>query len=116
MKTPQYFDRIFNWKQGTAKDLEDSMTIAKINTITTAYTLKREDHGKIIEVDSTVTLTLPNNLPNGFNCSIVNVGSGVVTLSATTLRSSVATITSQYGAATVYLGENNIWTAIGGLD
>lgn len=114
MKTPQYFDRILNWKKGTAKDIENSIIAANITTITNNYTIDKTDHGKILEVNGLITITLPNDLPDGFNCSIVNIGASVVTLSASTLRATATTITTQYNAATVYC-KRNIWTAIGGL-
>ena len=39
-------------------------------------------HLKILEFTSACTVTLPNSLPVGFNCLIVQVGVGVVSLSA----------------------------------
>lgn len=48
----------------------------------TSYTLLLADSGKIIELAnaSAVTLNLPNNLPAGFCCTVVQDGAGQVTL------------------------------------
>lgn len=49
-----------------------------------AYTLTLADNGKIVELSHTaaIAVTLPNNLPQGFNCVLVQVGAGQPTLSA----------------------------------
>lgn len=58
---------------------------SKINLQTgTSYTLASSDLGKIVECSNAaaITLTLPNSLPVGFNCSVVQKSTGQVTLSA----------------------------------
>jgi len=52
----------------------------------TSYTVASSDLDKIIECSNAaaITVTLPNSLAKGFNCSIVQTGAGQVTLSATT--------------------------------
>ena len=91
---------------------------AAINTQSGAYELASADAGRIIECDGTFTVTLPDGLPAGFQASIVNVGSGVVTLAAEgTLQSrdGAVTLASQYGAAVVYHRGAGVWLAIGDL-
>ena len=60
-----------------------------INTQTTNYTLLASDNGKIINFtnNGAITLTLPV-LTTGFNCMIIQSGSGVITLtgSSTTVK------------------------------
>lgn len=56
-----------------------------VNTQTgTAYTLTAGDMGKIVEClnAGAITLTLPNLLPKGFTCDVVQRGGGLVTFSA----------------------------------
>lgn len=50
----------------------------------TTYTLQASDSGKIVELANaaSITLTLPNSLATGFNCTLVQDGAGQVTLSA----------------------------------
>lgn len=50
----------------------------------TTYTVQTSNAGKVIECDnaSAITVTVPNNLPVGFNCIIAQVGAGQVTVSA----------------------------------
>jgi hypothetical protein len=60
----------------------------------TTYTLVASDHGKVIELNNAgaITLTLPNSLGVGFNCSICQLGAGQVTIAA----ASGATIRQRY--------------------
>ncbi len=58
---------------------------ANINTQTgTTYTLTASDNGKIITLNnaSAITLTVPSTLFAGFNCMIVQLGAGQITLAA----------------------------------
>ena len=87
---------------------------SKINAQSgTAYTLASTDMGKIVECSNAaaVTLTLPNSLPQGFNCSIVQKGAGQVTLSAAsgaTLRNfdSFTKTAGQYALLNLYVTSN----------
>lgn len=91
---------------------------AAINAQSSAYELVAGDAGKIVECDGTFTVTLPDGLDTGFQCSIVNVGSGVVTLAAEGIlqsRDGAVTLASQYGAAVVYHRGAGVWLAIGDL-
>jgi hypothetical protein len=47
----------------------------------TTYELVAADSGKIVELANVgaITLTLPNDLPQGFCCTVVQAGAGVVT-------------------------------------
>lgn len=50
----------------------------------TAYTLVASDAGKIVELTNAaaITLTLPNSLPKGFCCTVVQGGAGAITFTA----------------------------------
>ncbi len=83
-----------------------------------AYSLAAGDEAKIIECNGTFTITLPNGLDTGFQAVIVNIGTGVITLAATTTlttKDSAVTLANQYGAATVYHAGANVWRAVGDL-
>jgi hypothetical protein len=82
---------------------------ANFNTITTgtSYSLVAADNGKIININvsAAFTLTIPSGLPVGFNCTIVQYGSGQITLSnsGTTLknRNSFNKSAGQYSIITI---------------
>jgi hypothetical protein len=68
---------------GDAGEIEQYL--AKIvNDATTARTLAATDTGTVIIFtgSSAITVTLPNNLSVGFNCTIIQSGTGQVTFSA----------------------------------
>ena len=78
----------------------------------TSKTLAAADNGTIIvcSSNSAVTITVPASLPTGFNCMIIQSGSGQVSLSAssTTLNNRNGTKTAgQHAIMTiVHLGSN----------
>lgn len=49
-----------------------------------SYTLSTGDDGKVVELSNaaSIALQIPNNLPVGFSCLIVQAGAGQVTISA----------------------------------
>lgn len=72
--------------QGSGVVISDANEIsgyaANINAQTgTTYTLVASDAGKIVELTNAaaITLTLPNDLPKGFCCTVVQGGAGAVT-------------------------------------
>jgi len=91
------------------------------NIIVSASTtlLIDETHiGKIIECNGTFTVTFPNSLVSGAKIDVVNVGTGIITLAASTTlqtKSSYTKLASQYGGASVYHRGSNIWLAVGDL-
>ena len=54
---------------------------ANVATISAAYNLTSADNGKIIQstAASAITVTIPAGLPTGFNCTIVQMGTGQIT-------------------------------------
>lgn len=88
---------------------------ASINAQTgTTYTLVAGDAGKVVEISnaSAITLTLPNSLPVGFCCTIVQTGAGQITLTAAsgaTLNnhSSFTKTAGQYAMMTLYVTTNS---------
>lgn len=61
-----------------------------------------------------LTATFPNSLPDGFNVAVMNTGTNVLRLSATTLYAVGQGISVQYGAAFVYKENGKIF-AVGRL-
>ena len=56
----------------------------KINTITTSYQLNALDNSGVIQSNSNsaISLTIPIDLPSGFNCMILQYGNGQITFTA----------------------------------
>lgn len=102
---------------GVKVDSDDCLSgfKGKINAQTsTTYTLASGDTGKIVECTnaSAITLTLPNSLPQGFTCTVVQSGAGDVTFdtaSGATLnnRQSHTKTAGQYAMTTVYVSTNS---------
>lgn len=85
---------------------------ANISSIAANYTLLATDNGKIIQSTSAsaITVTIPTGLPTGFNCTLVQMGTGQITFSGTYLnRAGFTKTASQYSVASiVHLGSNSI--------
>lgn len=87
----------------------------KINLQTsTAYTLAASDGGCVVECNnsSAITLTLPNSLPKGFTCTVVQKGTGKITCAAAsgaTLhhRQGHVKTAGRYAACSLYVTENS---------
>jgi hypothetical protein len=89
---------------------EISINKSKYNVQTgTSYTLKATDIGLLLTFNnaSAVTLTVPAGLPAGFNCTIIQLGTGVVTIKAvgTTINNAdgFARTGGQYTSATILM-------------
>ena len=75
----------------------------------TSLTIDTNDHsGRILKFTSstTVTVTVPNTLPEGFNCLVIQQGTGPVTFGGVTNRQSHTFLAGQYAAATLACTEN----------
>jgi hypothetical protein len=85
---------------------------ANVATITAGYNLTAADNGKIIQstAASAITVTIPAGLPTGFNCTIVQMGTGQITFSGTYLnRGGFTKTASQYALVSIlHLGGNTI--------
>jgi hypothetical protein len=87
-------------------------------TKTSSYTLTSSENGKVVLVNSAsaVTITVPSGLSVGFSCTVVQLGTGQVTIAAsgTTLNSvSGLKIVGQHGAASVISYDTNIFNVSG---
>ena len=85
---------------------------ANVASISANYPITAADNGKIIQSTSAsaITVTIPNGLPTGFNCTIVQMGAGQITFSGTYLnRGSFTKTASQYAVVSIlHLGSNSI--------
>jgi hypothetical protein len=87
-----------------------------IVSVTGTTALDASHANKIIEANGTFTITLPDAMVTGMRVDIVNVGSGTITLAAsTTLQSDGTKLATQYTAASAYHRGGNTWIAFGKL-
>lgn len=93
-----------------------------ITTITaTTYTLLATDIGKVITFNnaSAITVTVPSGLVVGFNCLILQIGAGQVTLSAsgTTIQNRLGftKTAGQYAALTLASYVSNVFVSSGDM-
>jgi hypothetical protein len=104
-----------NLTGGNASTSTISGFAANVATITAAYNLTAADNGKILQSTSAsaITVTIPTGLPTGFNCTVVQMGTGQITFSGTYLnRSSFTKTASQYALVSiVHLGSDKIIVA-----
>jgi hypothetical protein len=79
------------------------------------------DNGKVItmSVATANTLTVPASLDVGFNCTIIQIGAGATTITAsgTTLNSVSAflKISAQHGSASIISYASNVYNVAGSL-
>lgn len=91
---------------------------ATIQDKVAAYTLTESDNANIIHCDGTFTVTLPDGLSDGFQIVLNNVGTGTITITATTTLNTLGganQIVSQYAIASFYHKASNVWYGGGDL-
>lgn len=87
---------------------------ATIRTISSGIILAAADNGTIIQSSaaSGITITIPTGLPTGFNCMLVQMGTGQLTFSGTATlvnRSGFTKSVGQYAIISiVHLGGNSV--------
>ena len=92
-----------------------------ISAKTASYTLVATDNGKIItmNVATANNLTVPASLDVGFNCTVIQLGAGqtTITASSTTLNSYLGylKITGQHGSASIVSYASNVYNVAGSL-
>lgn len=99
----------FNFNGNPISGFEASI----INQSTVSYTLSSSDLGKIIllEHSSSITITVPTNLGSGFNCTVIQKGSGQITFTedGTTInnRQSHSKTAGQFAVASLLCYESD---------
>ena len=92
-----------------------------IQAKTASYSLVAADNGKVItmNVASANTLTVPASLAVGFNCTVIQLGAGqtTITASGTTLNSyqGYLKISGQHGSASIVSYTSNVYNVAGSL-
>ena len=87
-----------------------------IVSLTGATLLSATHANKIVECNGTFTVTLPNSMVKGMRVDIVNIGTGTITLAAsTTLVSAGTKLVTRYTGASAYHRGSNVWLAMGKL-
>lgn len=84
---------------------------------TTTYVVSSSDNAGFIQCDASLMVVFPDNLSMGFQCTVLNSGTGYVTLNASTLYttdSSVRLIDRYSMASAVHKG-SGVWFAAGNL-
>jgi uncharacterized delta-60 repeat protein len=88
-------------------------SIASLNANTT---LDSTYNGKTIECEGTITITLPDGMPTGYRVDIINVGTGTITIAATTtLQGEGDLLETRYTGASAYHRGSNVWIIVGKL-
>lgn len=99
--------------------------IASLDTLTiegksAAFTLAQADNRKVLECNGTFTVTLPAGLAIGSSVTIVNSGTGTISLAAGTSATLASAgghyqVSAQWGIATAYVAASDAWRAFGDL-
>jgi hypothetical protein len=101
----------------TGKHFEQNVNRMIANTVSaTTYSLVADDAGKVVRFTSSspVTVTCTATMPVGFQCLLVQVGTGLVTLqrdSTDTLNGQTLTIplSGQYRSGYLYQPAEGVW-------
>ena len=97
---------------------------AAVNSIaaaTTAYSITQADNGKVINCNNTgaLTITIPSGLTAGFNCMIVQMAAGSVTITGSGVtiynRSNYTKTGGQYAIATIVSPSSNVFITGGDM-
>jgi hypothetical protein len=87
-----------------------------IVSLTGNTTLNATHENKIMECNGTFTVTFPNSMVTGCRYDVVNIGTGTITLAAsTTLVSDGTKLATRYTGASAYHRGLNVWLAMGKL-
>lgn len=105
----------------------DELAAFEADEITASRSLRQEDIGKLLKVnsESAITITLPASLPEGFGCAVMRLGTGTVTFAAGSGATMVNVdsgdeISGQYGIAGVNVyanatGDDAAWVLSGAV-
>jgi hypothetical protein len=85
-------------------------------TASAVYILLASDHGKIITTSSTITITLPPDLPVGFQVTVFHMSTNTVTFTTTgSLLSSGTLLKQAYTGVYLTVINSSTWLGIGSL-
>jgi hypothetical protein len=97
-------------------DNDFATQLGNVEKFAGSITLTAEDNGKLFRCEdaSNVTVTVPNNLPEGFNAGFLMWGAGTVTIAAgsgATNRSTTTALTTQFDMGSLIVGKNSTGSA-----
>ena len=85
---------------------------ANVASISANYSITSADNGKVIQSTSAsaISIAIPTGLPTGFNCTVVQMGTGQITFTGTFFnRGGFTKSASQYSVISIlHLGSNSI--------
>jgi hypothetical protein len=85
---------------------------ANVASISANYSITSADNGKVIQSTSAsaISIAIPTGLPTGFNCTVVQMGTGQITFTGTFFnRGGFTKSASQYSVVSIlHLGSNSI--------
>ena len=85
---------------------------ANVASISANYNITSADNGKVIQSTSAsaISIAIPTGLPTGFNCTVVQMGTGQITFTGTFFnRGGFTKSASQYSVISIlHLGSNSI--------
>ena len=94
----------------------NSVPLQDFKAVTGNYSVLAEDHGKIIRITNTSTVTLPTGLSTGFQITFFNETNSTITFSgAGTIKAKATICANQYGAVYATHQGNNVWILVGDL-
>jgi hypothetical protein len=101
---------------GTTAPAQFAPFTPSIVSVTGTTSINATHANKIVECDGTFTVTLPNSMVTGMRVDIINIGTGTITLAAsTTLVSDGTKLDTRYTGASAYHRGSNVWLAVGRL-
>ena len=114
---------VMNYLTGTTSNIQTQINsktdkTKTIVTLTGNTTINATYADKLIEANGTFTITMPNSMATGMRLDIINIGTGAITLAASTTinaKGGNLRITAQWAGASVYHRGSNIWLAVGDL-
>ena len=98
------------------KVIDKAAKVIGKNTKAVNYTLLATDNGLTIKCSAALTITMPDGLPDGFNCWVEKIGTGDVAFAADTSyesSDSYDSITTQFSRVQIIHGGSNAFTLYG---
>jgi len=98
------------------KVIDKAAKVIGKNTKAVNYTLLATDNGLTIKCSAALTITMPDGLPDGFNCWVEKTGTGDVAFAADTSyesSDSYDSITTQFSRVQIIHGGSNAFTLYG---
>ena len=83
-----------------------------INKQAANYTVTEADNNNIIECNGSFAVTFADGLSAGFACAVVNIGTGTITIAATSTIAGNLSLSEQYSSRAVYQTDTDSFISI----